>query len=248
MKKLKMFEGIYNSFNEIETHGEAFASEFWKSRETKRIKEALKMKPEALNSSKEYPLFHVASMALNREKDLRIIDFGGGLGKGFLSVSRGILDLKKLDYKIIEIQELCEIGKKIFEKEKELEFFTDFPPIQNVDVFHFGSCLQYIENWKELLKISFKYNPNYILFSDLLAGDIETFVTKQLMFDSTIPYQFLNISEFIGFIEDNNFNLRFRTNYEVKIQGEFQSLPTGHFPKNKQLCNSSNLLFINSKI
>ena len=68
------------------------------------------------------------------------------------------------------------------------------------------------------------------------------------MFDSIIPYQFLNISEFIGFIEDNNFNLRFRTNYEVKIQGEFQSLPTGHFPKNKQLCNSSNLLFINSNI
>ena len=36
MKKLKMFEGIYNSFNEIETHGAAFASEFWKSRETKK--------------------------------------------------------------------------------------------------------------------------------------------------------------------------------------------------------------------
>ena len=118
MKKLTMFEGIYNSFNEIETHGAAFASEFWKSRETKRIKEALKMKPEALNSSKEYPLFHVASMALNDEKDLRIIDFGGGLGKGFLSVSRGILDLKKLDYKIIEIQELCEIGKKFLKKKK----------------------------------------------------------------------------------------------------------------------------------
>ena len=248
MKKLKMFEGIYHSFNEIEKEGAAFASEFWKSRETKRIKEALRMKPEALNSSKEYPLFHVASMALNSEKNLKIIDFGGGLGKGFLSVSKGILDLKQLDYKIIEIQEICDIGKKIFENEKKLEFITDFPPNQEVDIFHFGSCLQYIENWRELLKKSFIYKPKYILFSDLLAGDIETFVTKQLMFDSILPYQFLNISEFISFIEDNNFTLRFRTNYEVKIQGVFQALPTDHFPKNKQLCNSSNLLFINTNI
>jgi len=248
MKELKMFEGIYKSFQEIEKKGSAFGSEFWTKRETKRIKDALKMKPEALNSSKEYPLFHVASMALNSSKLLKIIDFGGGPGKGFLSVSRGILDLKELDYKIIEIKEICDIGKKIFENEKNVEFLTDFPPVQKVDIFHFGSCLQYIENWRELLKKSFKYEPNYLLFSDLLAGDIETFVTKQLMFESTIPYQFLNISEFIAFIEDNNFNLRFRTNYDVKIQGVFQSLPTSHFPKNKQLRNSANLLFINSNI
>ena len=75
MKKIKMFEGIYESFHEIERQGTAFASEFWRNREIKRMKDALKMKPEAFNSSKEYPLFHVASMALNSEKNLKIIDF-----------------------------------------------------------------------------------------------------------------------------------------------------------------------------
>ena len=248
MKKLKMFEGIYKSFHEIENQGHAFASDFWIDRETRRLKEALKMKPEVLNASKEYPLFHIASIVLNSKKELKIIDFGGGPGRGFISVSRGILDLKKLDYKIIEIKEICDIGKKIFENEKDLEFYTDFPPLQEVDIFHFGSCLQYIENWKGILEKSFLYRPKYLLFSDLLAGDIETFVTKQLMFESILPYQFLNITEFISFIEDNNFDLRFRTNYEVKIQGAFQSLPTEHFPKNKRLRNSSNLLFINSNI
>ena len=178
---------------------------------------------------------------------LKIIDFGGGPGKGFLCLSKGIHDLKKLDYIIIEIPEICAIGKKIFLNNNDVKFLTKFPPLQKTDIFHFGSCLQYIEDWQKVVKEAITYSPQYLVFSDLFAGNIEPFVTTQIMYDQKMPFHFLNINNFIKFIENNGYDLRFCSNYHVCIQGHYGFLPTQDFPIEKQLKHSSNLLFIKNK-
>lgn len=81
------------------------------------------------------------------------------------------------------------------------------------------------------------------MFLDILAGEIDSFTTCQLMFGSKVPYRFFNIKNFINTVEKLGYDLILHTNYHVKIKGRYGPLPTSHFPIGKRLKHSAKLLF-----
>jgi len=243
MSYRSMFQGYFNKFDEIKKTSNIFKNKFWIKREFNKIKRLKKLKSYEINLAKDYPLLVASSIIYNKQKKFNIIDYGGGFGAGYLSVSRGINGLKNLKYYIIDLPEICKLGKKIFLREKNVFFLEKFPKIKNCDIFHFGSCLQYIDDWKLLLMHTIRLKPKYIIFSDLIAGDIDGFVTLQKFDGYKMPYRFYNIKEVISFIKKKGYNLILRNNYQVHFNGIPSVLPTKKFPKKNRLDYTSNLIF-----
>ncbi len=243
MSYRSMFQGYYDKFDEIKTTSNIFKNKFWIKRELSKIKRLKKLRPYEINLAKDYPLLVASSIIYNKNKKFKIIDFGGGFGLGYLSISRGINEIKNLKYYIIDLPEICEQGKKIFSKEKNVSFLYKIPKIINCDIFHFGSCLQYIDNWRLLLNQTCKLKPKYIIFSDLIAGNIKSFVTIQKFDKYKMPYRFYNINQIISFIKKKGYNLLLRNNYQVHFNGFPSLLPTKKFPKKNRLEYTSNLIF-----
>ncbi len=242
MSYKSMFQGYYKKFEEVKKSSNIFRDNFWINREFRKIQKLKKQKPHEINLSKDYPLLVAASIISKQNKKLKIIDFGGGLGKGFLSISRGLKN-KNISYFIIDLPEVCKYGKKLFKNEKKIHFINEFPSISGCDIFHFGSCMQYIENWKILIDRSCKIRSKYIIFSDLIAGDIKSFVTAQKFNQITMPYKFNNINQIIKLIRKRGYELILRNNYQVTFNGIPSILPTKKFPKKSRLQYSSNLIF-----
>lgn len=243
MSYQSMFQGYFSKFDEIKKTSNIFKNKHWIKREVNKIKRLKKLKSHEVNLAKDYPLLVASSIIYNRNKKFNIIDYGGGFGAGYLSVSRGINKIKNLKYFIIDFPEICKLGKKIFLREKNLIFLDKLPKKVNCDIFHFGSCLQYIDDWKLLLSRTCKLKPKYIIFSDLIAGNIDSFVTLQNFDNYKMPYRFYNINEIINYLNNKGYNLILRNNYQVHFNGLPSYLPTKKFPKKNRLEYTSNLIF-----
>ena len=238
-----MFQGYFKIFSEINNTSNIFHYKKWINREFLKVKKLKKLKPQELTLANDYPFLVATSIIYNNKESLKIIDYGGGFGNGYLQISKGIRNLKKLKYYIVDIPEVIEVAKKNFQSEKNLFFRTKIPKLYNCDIFHYGSCLQYIDHWQKLLEKSCALKPKYLIFSDLMAGDIESFVTIQKFDKIKMPFRFYNINKIIKFLEKFKYELILRNNYQVRFNGKPSELPTDKFPKNSQLKFSSNLIF-----
>ena len=107
MSYRSMFQGYFNKFDEIKKTSNIFKNKFWIKREFNKIKRLKKLKSYEINLAKDYPLLVASSIIYNKQKKFNIIDYGGGFGAGYLSVSRGINELKNLRYYIIDLPEIC---------------------------------------------------------------------------------------------------------------------------------------------
>ena len=115
-----------------------------------------------------------------------------------------------------------------------------------MDIIHIGSTLQYIENWKNLLTtLNERYRPKYFVFSDLLAGDIPTFVSHQIFYEKKIPHLFINFSEFLRVLEDNlHLDLIFKTKFVRPILNQEDIFPNSDLPQKYRIDRPCNLVFL----
>ncbi len=119
---------------------------------------------------------------------------------------------------------------------------------RDVDIIHIGSTLQYIEDWKGLLtSLNEKYNPKYFVFSDLLAGDVPTFVSHQIFYDKKIAINIYDLKDFKGVINYLSFILIYDSYFQTRIL-EQDNLPNSALPDGYRLKHSRNMIFKNNEI
>lgn len=243
-----IWEGIYDSFKECPRCGEGFEGETWANRALERTKRLL----EAAKEDKTIPsvvayresLLPFLVALVSEEKKVSILDFGGGLGFTYIPVIYGCLDVRPIDYHIVDTKRICELGRQVFEDDERIHFHESLPQEpQRVDIVHLGSSLQYIEDWRGLINALAGYKPHYILFTDLIAGDIPAYVTAQNYYESKIPYRFFNINDIINTISSVNFRLLFKSSYIGRYLDGEQEAPQDNFPKEYRLGHSCILLF-----
>jgi putative methyltransferase (TIGR04325 family) len=113
-----------------------------------------------------------------------------------------------------------------------------------VDLVHLGSSIQYVDDWKGLLRTLTAFMPRFVLLSDGHAGEVDTFVTAQLMFESVVPYRFLSARALEQTMIDLGYELTIRLQYRCTILGETRPLPTDEFPEGKRLVHPSHFVFV----
>ncbi len=140
---------------------------------------------------------------------------------------------------------MVKAGRDFFKDEQNI-FFSDSLPEEDgitFDLVCMSSSLQYIERWETMLTQLCGYKPRYVLFTDLLAGDIPTFATAQIYYGSKIPAWFFNVGEITDTMERLGYGLIFKSAYEAMIRGKEGPLPLNNFEKKYRISDSCNLLF-----
>ena len=249
IKPFQIWEGNYSDFQSAvaDAKGAGFNGEIYRTRSLQAATECLA----ALKSDRPIPAFHkqrsthlplTVAMMLGNKKQLNILDFGGGLGIGYMTLVESIpADLNKIKYTIVEVPEVCQIGMELHSS-GEITYKTDLPTDAKFDLIHAASSLQYIEHWQGLFAKFATLKPEYILLSDVFAGAIKSYVTLQNYYESKIPHWFLNLNEILATSSSHGYRLVMKSYATSRRLDAEDTLPMANLSKNLRLTQSLHLL------
>lgn len=155
----------------------------------------------------------------------------------------------KIDYYVVDEKQSLDNRPFELNKFSRLHFMQNFKDVNsNIDIIHIGSTLQYIEDWKSLLEaLNDRFKPAYFVFSDLLAGNIPTFVSHQIFYKKKIPHLFINFSEFSDFmVQKLSLKILFKTKFIRKILNQEEVFLNYSLPEKFRIDLSYNLVFARS--
>lgn len=251
-RPLYIWEGVYDSFVSAATLavGPGFKGETYRKRSLAAARECLS----AIKANMPIPQFHkqrstllplAVAMILGNQARVEILDFGGGLGIGYMTLAESIPeDLEKVGYVIVEVPEVCEVGTELI---SGVTYMPKLPTSVSCDILHAASSLQYIEHWQDLLRDFASLNPRYILLSDVFAGPISSYVTLQNYYESRIPHWFLNLQELLDAFAEHGYRLAMKTYATSRRLNVEDTLPMDNFPEGLRLPQSLHLLLQKSE-
>ena len=245
----KVWEGIYASFNEAPTVGPGFAGSTWGERSIEAARDAAAKL--AAGETIDYSLRQrnqllpiVVAMLVTQQSHVSVLDFGGGLGAGFTVLANAVGNhIACVDYRIVEVESICRTGRALYAAGTGPTFNSEIPSAGTFDVVHTSSVIQYIEDWRGLLRRLARLGAPYLSFGDVFIGGIPTYVTLQNYYESQIRHWFINAAEFIGEVERQGYELALRTACDVKVLDAYGPLPMINFPPALRIPHTSHLLF-----
>jgi putative methyltransferase (TIGR04325 family) len=245
-----IWEGIYKDIHEVKVIGKGFESATWVNNSKAKVEEYLSN----LNENNPIPPIPIRPTSLplvtamvktNEERNLTILDFGGGVGFSYLSLIQNCSKAKNYEYHIIESKEICKAGEEIFSGHPNLFFYPNIQDLsfEKADIIYMNSVLQYIADWKSLLSHLLDLKPKVFLMDDVPAGHIATFATAQNYYESKLPCWFFNVKEIITFFESYDYTLEYKSKFIGTILGKVQNIPMSNFPSHYRLDYPCTLLF-----
>lgn len=231
------WEGVFASADEVKESGDGFAGDTWLTMTKNFTREALSRR--AAGTLREFQrsdiqVLAMACIACARDR-VRVLDFGGGMGIGYVLL-RAALDPKvQLDYTVVEGDAVCRGGQALLGD--DVRFLRAFPEGETFDIVYAGSSMQYIRDSAAVLARFASFQPLFILLGDVPAGDVPTFWTAQLTVPgSRIAYSFLNFDELAQTMS--------RLGYRLAVNGVTERpISVENLPSTHRVSRTSNLLF-----
>ena len=136
---------------------------------------------------------YVLSQAARGKRNLRILDYGGGLGHLYL-IARTALPGITMDYHCKEMPALACEGRRL---NPEVIWHIDDSCLgQEHDLVILSSVLQYVEDWKSLLRQACAATRAYLYIADTPVGqNSPTFVAIQNLNGTSFPFHQFNAAE-----------------------------------------------------
>ena len=248
----KIWQGVYASFAEAPAVGPGFDGPTWRERSMRAAREAVTKL--AAGETLDYSLRQrnaimpaVVAMLLSRQAGVSILDFGGGLGTAFTVLASALgKNIARVDYQVVEVEGICRAGRELFAGGKGPRFAPELPSGGTFDVVHAASAMQYIEDWRSIVRKLTGYGAPYLVLGDLLIGNFSSYVTLQNYYDSRIRSWFINAEEFIDEVERQGYELALRSECDTRILGTDGPLPMDNFPPHLRVERTVHLLFARS--
>ena len=201
-----IWQGIYTRFSQVQSQQDyPFDTLVWAESQIRDLNNILKSN---VSVNSKYMLKTIFDLYALSNKNIKILDFGGGIGITYISDFANI-DVKSLAlYAIIERPELCRIGRSMLETYQNLHFSESLIE-DDVDIVFCGSSFHYVDDWKKNLTAFSSLNPNIILFSDIPAGQNIQFITAQSYYNNKIPVRFFNITILSDFMTSLGYSLSY---------------------------------------
>tara|TARA_X000000950_G_scaffold288943_1_gene408559 strand:+ start:1551 stop:2288 length:738 start_codon:yes stop_codon:yes gene_type:complete len=240
---MKFFwQGINKNFDKKAKLDKVFENDKWIEKIKQKLESFISESVESnINNYAEYCLSVV--VACLDKKNVSILDFGGGVGEEYFKI-QNLVQNKKIKYYLLENKEIIQILKgKGFDK--KINLITNIKNNERKDIIHFGSSFHYMENWKLTLKNCLMCRPKYIIFADLLSGDIDyTFSTNQLYYGKKIPIWIFKENDIINFLKKYDYTVSYKSNFMSEFIKQHKNiLPMNNFPKNLRIKYPRQLIF-----
>jgi putative methyltransferase (TIGR04325 family) len=212
----RTYSGVYADFEDVATAGGGYEDDVWPATAAQYSRGAIASNesgfiPAAvLNETAFLPLLiSVARLA-------RVLDFGGATGFSYVAVKYGAM--RNIDrYVIIEHPNVCAQGRALFKDDVKVEFLERIPN-EPFDLVHIGSALQYVNDYRGLLKHLTDLKPRWFFMTKLPAGENATFVTAQVNLPGkTLVCWLFNVGELVLIMEQLGYKLIFRSANDGQI-------------------------------
>ncbi len=172
---------------------------------------------------------------------LRILDFGGGLGIGYMTLLESIPHAEeRIEYTIVEVPQVGDAGRELFSG--RVRYVETLPPGDRFDLVHTASALQYVEDWRRVLGSLAGYQADFMLLSDVFAGAIPSFVTLQNYYGSRIRHWFLNLEALVSACADVGYSVAMKSHVSARRLDIEDRLPMEQFPDTHRLEHTLHLL------
>lgn len=239
---LYIWQGVYDRFDMVPTVKEGYHGDDL-ARETERSTQAMLDQLKAgegipYSIAEENILLPLVSVMLKKgSTKLTVLDLGGGMGSGFLSLLHCGYE-GEIAYHVVETPAMCAGGSRLFKDDNRIKFWDHLPDeLPEVDIVFVDSALQYFEQYRETLDRLAAYKPEYFLFVKLSAGNIPTYASLQRnLGGSGSAYWFFNVQEIIGHMRAKGYGLV----YKSTLGREYNQ---DNFPEQYRLRRTCNLLF-----
>lgn len=249
MEKFSLWTGkIYNTFRETGFEADKhFNSEEYLN----KIQIRAKRYDNKYDASNILGLITSIIRMSNNTKDLRIIDFGGGLGSALINIKEQVEKAKfKIYYELIDNKKITELGLErintntIYNKSlrnteitssRELGYLANKK--DEIRIINLGSVLQYIEDQENVLEeLVLAYKPMYMIFDDLYISKSKSFITTQHFFDlHEIPFKITSRKEFEAMIEKCKHFIIYESDKTPRYKGEEIFYDTTNLPSECKL-------------
>jgi putative methyltransferase (TIGR04325 family) len=180
----------------------------------------------------------VAAIARSTVGRLRVVDFGGGPGIGFVKLLATLPTATELNYHIVDLPGICEEGRRIFAGDDRIQFHTALADIPvSPDITYVNSVLQYLEDYLAQLQALASLAAPWLLLARTATGAIPTFATSQRnLAGQVLPYWFVNRDELVHLLGGH----KYRLILESVCEHEYNQ---SNFPVSHRVGRMRNLLF-----
>ncbi len=174
--------------------------------------------PNDVEISGRFNIIPLLVLSLNKKK-IEILDYGGGSNPVFSYIEKATN--KKIKTYVVEPESFCRIIlKKIPKKYKKyVNYISSLKKLKtkSLDIVCFNSSIQYLENYKSIIKKLVKLRPKYILITrtNFHYGKKNYFTLECGIKGSLHPYTFFSFSDFVKFMKYNRYNLVFSNKYNI---------------------------------
>lgn len=200
-----VWSGVYPHYRDVPASGPGFHGRYWSDRTRARTETEMRA---TADPGRHDPLQALCVRVAADRGPVRVLDFGGGMGIGYVRARRAVPKHAAVAFTVVETEEVCAEGRQVHAGNPEIEFRTSIPEGLELDIVHAESALQYIPEHRGVIRALTALRARYVLLVELTAGDVPTFATAQLNVPgSVIPYWFMNAHELIDLFRSSGYDL-----------------------------------------
>ena len=177
--------GIYPDFDSVPIEGDGFGGETWLEEEAQATSTAISDDRRQDSLPWDVPTYRamlglLCSCIGHSKSSIRILDFGGGMGVAFANLIGMLPDVDSLSHLVVDNSETCRRGAELFHRVPRIQFSPVLPQdLGGFDVCFLGSVLQYVNDYRGLLRKLAAGQPEYFFLGFTPIGEIPTFATTQ---------------------------------------------------------------------
>jgi len=235
------FFGVYSEASACKAEGQ-FESPEWLAQQ--RLALATNVHPwqhvPSIHSPRALTALHLN--LLSRSRRISVLDFGGASGEIFFDLRRGgaLLYLDNISWTVVDSLPALRIGEEFRIEGERIDFQTVVPQ-RTFDVPHVSTVFQYIPNITAAVDELLTTNPDHVILTRLLAGDIPDFFTRNYAFGRWEPLHFFNYSDLESQFHRHGLQtvLRQSKTEEVLNPGDFSDVPSDH-----QISSTAHLIMV----
>jgi putative methyltransferase (TIGR04325 family) len=205
-----VWEGVYDHYRDVPVQPASYDDEIEVKKHYNWTRAAL----EQIHEGKAPYLWHrvlavVAAMVSSTTGSVRVLDFGGAVGTGYVQLLATLPKHITIDYRVVDLEKMCAVGRQLFCADARISFDTALAAEDtSLDIVYLNGALCYIEDYRDLLTKLASLQAKFMLFVRLATGDIPTYATKQVnLANKTLAYWFINRSEFLGILTSSGYSL-----------------------------------------
>lgn len=149
-----IWDGVYADFRDVPVEDDDYAT----PAHLDSIEESARAFLGAWRAGQELRLWHeglalVAGCAAGKASTVTVVDFGGGLGTGYLHLKQRLAPDVRVHYIVVEIPELVARGRRLFAEIADVSFCGTLSDVSvRPNIVYVNSALQYVENYANLLR------------------------------------------------------------------------------------------------